>query len=48
MGSTSIAVEAATVPNIQSVITNAPASSGGSVTIQTASSTARLHGDSGR
>ena len=33
-GSTSLTVEAATAPNIQSVVTIAPSSSGGSVTIQ--------------
>ncbi len=39
-GSTSITVEAATVSNIQSVVNDSPASSGGLVTIQTASSAA--------
>ena len=39
-GSTSLTVEAATAPNIQSVVNNAPSSSGGSVALQTTSSTA--------
>ena len=39
-GSSSLTVEAPTVSNIQSVVNNAPSSSGGSVTLQTTSSTA--------
>ena len=39
-GSTPLTVEDATVTNIQSVVNNAPSASGGSVTIETTSSTA--------
>ena len=39
-GSTSVTVETANEANIQSVVNNAPSSSGGSVTIQTTSNTA--------